>query len=144
MRPIPAIANILFLHTTYNDLSLVRCSSKLYQPLRYIMHSIVDADGVERREVLHVPDAQMQQFIRVTSERSDQVVYLHNLAFACRPGAHVQITEGLFCGVEGVVKSLQKHLCVVIPIKDVAAVAITGIPKRHLLYLGDGTQKVKV
>ena len=135
MQPLPAIDNLLFLHTTYHDLSQVRRSCNLYEPLRYIMRPVIDDDGGEHSEVLYVPDAEMQQFIRVTSERSDQVVYLHNLAFACRPGARVQIIEGPFRGVEGIVKSIQKHLCVVIPIKDVAAVAITGIPKKHLIYL---------
>lgn len=136
MQPLPAIDNLLFLHTTYDDLSGLRASG-LYEPLRYIMRPMIDADGTQYTEVLTVPDAQMKQFIRVTSERSNQVIYLHNLAFACRPGARVMITEGPFRGVEGIVKSFKKHLCVVLPIKDVAAVAITGVPRRHLIYIND-------
>ena len=77
----------------------------------------------------------MNDFKRVTAEQNDRVVFLNNMEFACRPGTRVQITEGAFAGVKGVVKSFKKHLCVVIPIKDVAAVAITNVPKKHLLYL---------
>jgi len=134
MRLVPAIDNLLFLHTTYNDLSCLRASG-LYAPLRYIMRPVIDAGGTQRTEVLTVPDGEMSQFMRVTSERSDRVVYLRNLAYACRPGARVMITEGPFAGVTGIVKSMKKHLCVVVPVRDVAAVAITGVPKRHLIYI---------
>ena len=134
MRSVPAITNLLFIQACYEQLAELR-QDRVYAPLRYIMHPVVDDRGQQHSEVLTVPDAQMRQFIRVTSERSDQVVYLQNLAFACRPGARVMITEGPFAGVEGTVKSLKKHLCVVVPIKDVAAVAITGIPRRHLIYI---------
>jgi hypothetical protein len=41
----------------------------------------------------------------------------------------------VFAGVKGVVKRIKGNSCVVIPIKDVAAVAIQGVPRRHLLYL---------
>ena len=139
LRSVPAIDNLLFLYTTYSELVQVRASDGAYAPLRYIMHPVTDHLG-PHAEALTVPDAQMRQFIRVTSERSDQVVYLQNLAFACRPGARVMITEGPFAGVEGTVKSLQKHLCVVVPAGNVAAVAITGIPRRHLIYI-DHTEK---
>ena len=137
MQLLPAIDNLLFLYTSYRQLSQIRAIGGPFEPLRYIMRPVISPDGTEHTEVLHVPDAQMRDFIRVTSERSDQVVYLRNMSYACRPGAHVMITEGPFSGVKGVVKSMKKHLCVVIPIEDVAAVAITGIPKRHLLYLDD-------
>ena len=134
MRLVPAIDNLLFLHTTYNDLSCLRASGG-YPPLRYIMRPVIDAEGTQRTEVLTVPDGEMSQFMRVTSERSDRVVYLRNLAYACRPGARVQIAEGPFRGVEGIVRSMKKHLCVVVPAGDVAAVAITGVPRRHLIYI---------
>ena len=99
------------------------------------MRPVIDAGGTQRTEVLTVPDGEMSQFMRVTSERSDRVVYLRNLAYACRPGARVMITEGPFAGVTGIVKSMKKHLCVVVPAGDVAAVAITGVPRRHLIYI---------
>ena len=134
LRSVPAISNLIFLHTDYDSLSMLRRNGR-YEPLRYIMRPVLAADGTQQNELLTVPEAQMRQFIRVTSERSDQVVYLKNMAYACRPGARVMITDGPFAGVEGIVKSLKKHLCVVLPIHDVAAVAITNIPKKHLIYI---------
>ena len=86
----------------------------------------------------------MSDFIRVTAEQNERVVFLNNLEYACKPGARVQITEGAFAGVKGGVKSFKKHLCVVIPIKDVAAVAITNVPKKHLLYLKEEETEEKV
>ena len=35
------------------------------------------------------------------------------------------------------VKSIKKHLCVVLPIKGVVAVAITNVPKKNLMYIKD-------
>ena len=40
--------------------------------------------------------------------------------------------DALFEGVEGILKSIKKHLCVVIPIQHVMAVAITNVPKKYL------------
>lgn len=134
MELAPAIDNLIFIRTKYSDLSVIKENKSLYEPLRYIMHPVLE-DGIIHSEVLFVPDGQMNDFKRVTAEQNDRVVFLNNMEFACKPGTRVQITEGAFAGVKGVVKSFKKHLCVVIPIKDVAAVAITNVPKKHLLYL---------
>ena len=105
--------------------------------LRYIMHPVIENDGWKHTEPLMVPDAHMDDFIRVTAEANDKVIYLDNLDFACRPGLRVQITDGTFAGVTGVIKRIQGNVCVVIPIKHTIAAAITGIPRKHLRYLPD-------
>lgn len=132
---VPAISNLIFIRITLQNLRVIKANKQLYEPLRYIMRTVVDADDRRQSEVLYVADAKMDDFIRVSSIATDQVVFLNNLDFACRPSALVQITEGPFAGVKGRVKSFKKHLCVVIPIEDVAAVAITNVPKKHLIYL---------
>ena len=132
---VPAISNLIFIRITLQNLRVIKANKHLYEPLRYIMRTVIDAEGRRQSEVLYVSDGKMDDFIRVSSKATDQVVFLNNLDFACRPSALVQITEGPFAGVKGRIKSFKKHLCVVIPIEDVAAVAITQVPKKHLIYL---------
>ncbi len=133
---VPAIENLIFIHTTYTELSSLKRSREDFEPLRYMMHP-VQTNGRERMEALIVPDRQMADFIRVSSVHDSQVFYMRNLDYACKPGDHVQVTDGVFAGVKGVIKRVQKNECVVIPIKDVAAVAIQNLPRKFLRYISD-------
>jgi len=137
MQLTPAITNYIFIRVSLRDLRDIKGNKHDYEPLRYVMHPVLDANYREHTEVLYVPDKLMDDFIRVSSEASDKVIFLDNMQFACRPGQKVLITEGPFTGVHGIVKSIKKHLCVVIPIENVMAVAITNVPKKSLLYLPD-------
>lgn len=131
----PAVDNLLFIRVTYDDLSRIKEKKALYEPIRYIMRPVLEPDNTEHSEVLYVADAMMNDFIRVTSEESDKVVWLDNLDFACKPSQAVQITEGQFAGVKGRIKRIQGNVCVVIPIEQTAAVAIRNLPRKYLRYL---------
>ena len=133
MQEAPVINNLIFVRITYDHLREIKQKVDFIH-LRYIMHPVTEND-MTRSEVLYVPERQMNDFIRVTSENSEKVIYLDNLEFACKPGQRVQITEGTFVGVEGVIKRIQGNVCVVVPIKDTIAAAITGIPKKYLRLL---------
>lgn len=74
----------------------------------------------------------MEDFIRVIDHANEQVVMIENMAFACKPGQRVRIRRGAFEGVEGTVKSIKKHLCVVIPVREIIAVAILNVPKKDI------------
>lgn len=136
----PAVDNLLFIRVTYDDLSRIKEKKALYEPIRYIMRPVLEPDNTEHSEVLYVADAMMDDFIRVTSEESDKVVWLDNLDFACKPSQAVQITEGQFAGVKGRIKRIQGNVCVVIPIEKTAAVAIRNLPRKHLRYLSDNSE----
>ena len=136
----PAVDNLLFIRVTYDDLSRIKEKKALYEPIRYIMHPVLEVDNTEHSEILYVADAMMDDFIRVTSEESDKVIWLDNLDFACKPSLAVQITEGQFAGVKGRIKRIQGNVCVVIPIEHTAAVAIRNLPRKHLRYLSDNSE----
>ena len=136
----PAVDNLLFIRVTYDDLSRIKEKKALYEPIRYIMHPVLEPDNTEHSEILYVADAMMDDFIRVTSEESDKVVWLDNLDFACKPSQAVQITEGQFAGVKGRIKRIQGNVCVVIPIEQTAAVAIRNLPRKYLRYLPDNSE----
>ena len=133
---VPAVNNLIFIHTNYNYLNDIKRTQKELLPLRYYMHTVLN-EGMEKTEVLTVPDRQMADFIRVSASYDEKVLHLQNMVFACRPGAKVQIAEGPFAGVKGVVKHIKKNLCVVIAIRDIAAIAIRNVPKKSLVYLSD-------
>lgn len=129
LEAVPAVNNLIFIKGTAEGLQTLKQSAG-FTYLRWIMRP-VDGQG----EIIWVRDKDMEDFIRVTSERNQQVIYLYNLEFALKPGARVQVKEGPFAGVEGVVKSIKKHLCVVVPVDKLLAVAIMNVPKKWLIYL---------
>lgn len=132
----PAISNLIFVRTSFSCLSDIK-KLATFQPLRYIMHPVMERDGWVHSEALYVPDSLMNDFIRVTAEANEKVIYLDNIEFACKPGQKVQITQGAFAGVKGVIKRIKGNVCVVVPIENTIAAAITGVPRKHLRYLSD-------
>ncbi|MBO7067136.1 MAG: hypothetical protein J6W52_00410 [Bacteroidaceae bacterium] len=129
---IPALVNYIFIRTSLKDLRQIKAAKSKYDYLRYVMNNGCDEDYNPISEIAYVPNKQMEDFMRVIDSGNEQVVMLENLGFACKPGEKVKITKGLFEGVEGTLKSIKKHLCVVIPIKNVMAVAITNVPRKYI------------
>ena len=133
----PMFSNILFVRTTLESLRRLKSQREKYERIRYLMHHDYDENFNTHPEIVKVSDKKMEDIKTIISHANEQVVFLNNMNFACKPGQHVQITQGPFAGVVGVVKSYKKHLCVVVPIEDIGAEAVTSIPKKHLVYLAD-------
>ena len=132
MTYVPALVNYIFIRTSLDNLKALKADRGKYENLRYIMNKDLDEDFTSITEVAHVPERQMEHFMRVINGANEQVMMLENMEFACKPGQKVRIRKGPFEGVEGILKSIKKHLCVVIPIHNVMAVAITNVPKKYL------------
>ena len=133
----PVIVNLLFIRTALKDLKIIKANKTHYDSLSYIMHPIYDKDYHRSTEILFISDKIMNDFIRVTKEANEQVIYLDNLDYACKPSQNVQITDGPFAGVCGRIKRIKGNVCVVIPVEKTAAVAILNVPRKHLRYLSD-------
>ena len=133
---VPAINNIIFVRATYNNLNQVRHDSYHYAPLRYMMQPVT-IDNRQQSEIIHVPDKMMEQFIRVSDSRTENVIFLDNPDFAFKPGIKASILEGPYAGIVGEVKRIQKNLCLVVAIQGVVAAAILHVPRRQLRYLSD-------
>ena len=102
------------------------------EPLRYITKkSLING----QHEIIHVPDKQMSDFIKVASSSDDQYFVLDNNDFINKIGRRVEITEGYFAGVEGVIKRIRRNKHVVVQIEGIAAVAITFVPVNCLPLL---------
>ena len=111
----PALVNYIFLRTTLRKLRKLKADNAKYSHLRYVMTIARDSS-----------------FKPIIDSGNEHVMMLENLGFACKPGEIVRITNGLFTGVEGTLKSIKKHLAVVIPINNILAVAITSVPRKYL------------
>ena len=135
---VPAIKNIIFIHSTREHITELKMYKKEMASLRYMMHPILDEEhNLLRHEILTVPDKQMENFIRVASVDDDRIFYIENLDFAGKPGQRVRVTDGDFAGVEGVIKRVKKNKCVVVQIEGVAAVAIAFLPSAFLQPLDE-------
>ena len=131
----PFLLNYIFVRSTYEKLVAVKQNQELFEPLRFVMHPALDEGFNRHNEVLFIPDRKMEDYIRVTKEENEKVIFLDNMAYACKPSQEVQITEGKFAGVLGRIKRIKGNRCVVIPVGWEFAVGIMDLPRKHLRYL---------
>ena len=125
---VSALKNYIFVRTTLDALRQLKADQQRYATLRYVMQPSDDGTS----QIAHVPDRQMEDFIHVIQHANEHVVMLRNLTFACRPGQKVRILRGPFQGIVGTVKSIQKHISVVLTIGGIMAVAILNVPKKDI------------
>lgn len=138
----PAITSLIFIRSSQKSITELKMTKRELNSLRYIMTPVLDdKNNVIRKEILTVPDKQMDNFIKVASVNDDRVFYMENLDFAGKPGQRVKVVEGDFAGVEGTIKRVKKNKCVVVQIENVAAVAIAFLPAAFLLPLDDENSK---
>lgn len=128
----PALLNYIFVRITLDDLKELKQLPK-FNLLRYVMLFERDTRGKRIGKIASVTDREMYNFQQVINCLNEQVEYIQNNDFAMRPGQKVKITEGTFKGVEGTLKSIKKHLCVVVALSGIMAVAITGIHRKFIV-----------
>lgn len=128
---VPAIHNLIFVHSSQAYITNLKMTDPTMDPLRYIMHkSHEDKDAPAT--IVTVPDAQMENFIKATKVEDESLVYLNYEDYLSKPGKRVLIIDGPFTGVEGVIKRIKKNRQVVVAINDIAAVMITAVPRSFL------------
>lgn len=131
---VPAIHNLIFVHDSREDITLLKTTRREFQPLRYITKHFAESVA---DNILTVPETQMRNFMRVASVQDDSVIFLDNSDYLSKVGRRVLITEGYFAGVEGVVKRIKKNKHVVVQLEGLAAVAVTYVPASCLRALDD-------
>ncbi len=114
---VPAIHNLIFVHTTQ---ALMR---ELKPQLSIVQYLTRPVDG-HNRPIL-VPDSQMQQFIRVCDSYDDHLLYFHPEELNLRRGTAVRIIGGPFDGVEGTFVKVQgvRNRRVVVQLTGLLAIA---------------------
>ena len=126
---VPAIHNLLFVHTTRERIQELK---RGLDYLQYLTHSV---DG--RNVPIIVPDGQMQQFITVCNTYADNLVYLSPDEINLSEGTPVRIVGSAFDGVEGtfvkVKNKRKKH--VVVLVRGIAAVMLAEFTNGYLQVL---------
>ena len=128
---VPAVSNLLFVHTTDSRLRLFK------QTTTFLQYLIRRVDGVSRKII--VPDAQMEQFMRVSRTDDDQLMYLKPEEINLSKGTRVRILGGVFDGVEGLFVRVKgkRNRRVVVMIEEVSAIAISEISPDLIEVLDD-------
>jgi len=132
-KEIPALCGLIFVKTTQAVLTDLKMTDENFEKLRYILNPFKKSDA---ECIMTVPDRQMENFMKAASVDDDRIFALeYNQDFLGKPGKSVEITDGPYKGVTGVIKRIKKNQCVVVEIKGVCAVAITSQPYAWLKVL---------
>ena len=120
----PAINNLIFVRTTQEQISELKRTNEVLEPLRYMM----DHTAEEAHVILTVPDRQMENFMRVAKVTDDSVMFLDETSVVGKEGKRVKIMGGAFEGVEGVIRRVKRCKRVVVELDGIASVAIAFVP----------------
>jgi transcription antitermination factor NusG len=121
---VPAINNLIFVHSTQERISELKVSNELLEPLRYM----IDQTAEEAHTIMTVPDKQMENFMRVASVTDDTVMFLDETTIVGKEGKRVEIMGGPFEGVTGVIRRVKRCKRVVVELEGIACVAIAFVP----------------
>lgn len=118
---VPAIHNLIFVHASRDFMDEFKRGAEEVCPLRYMMDKSTNKPMVVR-------DKEMEDFIRVTTYRKKDVLYLDNPSVAISRGVPVEVVSGQFKGVQGRLLRIRRDRKVVLQLAGVVAVAVDGIP----------------
>lgn len=121
---VPAINNLIFVHSTKERISELKVSNELLEPLRYM----IDQTAGEAHTIMTVPDKQMENFMRVASVTDDTVMFLDETTIVGKEGKRVEIMGGPFEGVTGVIRRVKRCKRVVVELEGITCVAIAFVP----------------
>ena len=134
-KTVPAISNLIFVRHTMALLNDIKRSRPDASSLRYMTRMPVEQKDAPR-EIITIPDRQMDNFMKVASGPEDEFVYLKPEDLAGKENGKVLITSGPFCGVEGIIKRIHGNKRVVVEIESVGGICIKFVPKSEIVFLG--------
>ena len=120
-KQIPAIHNLIFVHTSKNVIQEIK------RGVDYLQYRTMPREG--KNIPIIIPDRQMQQFIAVTQTANEGLIYMRPEEVNIAKGTRVRVHGGAFDGTEGVFVKIQgkRKPRVVLLIQGVAAVALAEI-----------------
>lgn len=122
----PVLHNLIFVH----------CSKSFIQEFKtkvpYLQYMTKREDG--KNIPIVVPDAQMNDFISVTSNHDDSLIYLKPEELNVTKGTKVRVHGGAFDGIEGLFVKVEgkRNKRVVIEIQNVISVALATISSNFI------------
>ena len=130
---VPAINNLIFVHSTQERISYLKLSNETLEPLRYM----IDQTAQQPHTIMTVADRQMENFMRVASRTDDSVMFFNEDSVVVKEGKRVMITGGTFEGVTGVIRRVKRYKRVVVELEGIASVAIAFVPAVMLREIGE-------
>lgn len=126
---IPAISNLIFVHTTKKRIQSLKA---LTPYLQYLTKPVG-----ERNVPITVPEKQMLQFIKVCDTYDDKLLYLAPHEIRLKEGTPVRIVGSMFDGVEGTFLKVDgsRKKRVVVLLQDVTAVVLAEFTDGYLQVL---------
>ena len=121
---VPAINNLIFVHSSQERISELKMTNEMLEPLRYML----DRTASREHAIMTVSDRQMENFMRVASKTDDSVMFLDEETVVGKEGKRVEIMGGPFEGVTGVIKRVKRCKRVVVELEGIASVAIAFVP----------------
>lgn len=118
---IPAIHNLIFVHTSRDFMDNYKHKMENECPLRYTMDK-------STRLPMVVREKEMEDFMRVTNDKSSDILYLDNPDVAATKGTPVEVMFGQYKGIQGKLLRVRKDRKVVLQLAGMVAIALSGIP----------------
>ncbi len=132
---LPAVRNLIFVHSNKQTITQLKHEYTRIEPLRYMTRTLRSENG--RKEILVVPDAQMENFMKVATVHDESVLYLKNGDFLNKVGKKVRIIDGPFTGVEGKILRINKNKKVVVELEGIVSVAVAFVPSQFMVERQD-------
>ena len=129
-RFVPAVHNLIFVHSTRKFMDSYKRKMEGKCPLRYMMDKSTSLPMVVR-------DKEMEDFIRVTTDMGEGVLYLDNPSVVAEKGVSVEIVNGSFKGVQGKLMRIRRDRKVALQLAGLIAVAVDGIPMEWCKLIDD-------
>ena len=129
---VPAINNLIFVRSSQEQMSELKMTNEVLEPLRYMM----DRTASREHAIMTVGDREMENFMRVASRTDDSVMFLDEETIVGKEGKRVVIMGGAFEGVTGVIRRVKRCKRVVVELEGIASVAIAFVPAGLLKEIG--------
>ncbi|MDU1889883.1 MAG: UpxY family transcription antiterminator [Dysgonomonas sp.] len=117
---LPAIRNLIFIHTTRSFLDSLKIELERSIPIRYIIDRA-------KKAPITVPNKQMKHFITLSGSQDEQILYLTHVEPILKSGMRVKVTDGIFKGVEGTVVRIKRDRRIMVNIDGLIAVVSAHI-----------------
>lgn len=127
---VPAVHNLIFIHTTREKMDAWKRIHEDGTPLRYIM------DSATHRPIV-VREKEMNDFIRVTTDAYDSITFLDHPESVPRKGQLVEIATGPFKGVRGHIIRIRRDRRIVVAVSGLMAAALAHMPLSHFKIVQD-------
>lgn len=121
---VPVVHNLIFVQSSRSALDPWKHLHEEDAALRY---TIDKSTGLP----MIVDDKSMQDFIRVTAESDESLLYLDNPDIILTKGQRVEIVLGPFKGVQGHILRIRRDRRVVVTIAGLVSVALATMPQSH-------------